>query len=56
MVATSGKTLATARIDDGGVLDLQAIPDGAGAYALVIHDGSAGTIAFQGWEVITESR
>lgn len=52
----SGKTLATAKVDDGGVLDLQAIPDGAGAYALVIHDGTAGTIAFQGWEVITESR
>jgi len=52
----SGKTIATARVDDGGVLDLQALPDGAGAYALVIHDGTAGTIAFQAWEVLTESR
>jgi hypothetical protein len=52
----SGKTLATARVDDGGVLDLQALPHGAGAYALVIHDGTAGTIAFQAWEVLTESR
>jgi len=52
----SGKTLAKATVDDGGVLDLQAMPDGAGAYALVIHDGTAGTIAFQAWEVLTESR
>jgi len=52
----SGKTLATATVDDGGVLDLQALPDGAGAYALVIHDGTAGTIAFQAWEVLTEAR
>jgi hypothetical protein len=52
----SGKTLATATVDDGGVLDLQALPDGAGAYALVIHNGAAGTIAFQAWEVLTESR
>ena len=52
----SGKTLATATVDDGGVLDLQALPDGAGAYALVIHNGTAGTIAFQAWEVLTESR
>ena len=52
----SGKTLATATVDDGGVLDLQALPDGAGAYALVIHDATAGTIAFQAWEVLTESR
>jgi hypothetical protein len=52
----SGKTLATATVDNGGVLDLQALPDGAGAYALVIHDGTAGTIAFQSWEVLTESR
>jgi len=52
----SGKTLATATVDDGGVLDLQALPDGAGAYALVVHDGTAGTIAFQAWEVLTESR
>jgi hypothetical protein len=52
----SGKTLATATVDSGGVLDLQALPDGAGAYALVIHDGTAGTIAFQAWEVLTESR
>ena len=52
----SGKTLATATVDDGGVLDLQALPDGAGAYALVIRDGTAGTIAFQAWEVLTESR
>ena len=52
----NGKTLATAKVDDGGVLDLQALPDGAGAYALVIHDATAGTIAFQAWEVLTESR
>jgi hypothetical protein len=51
----SGKTLATATVDDGGVLDLQASPDCAGAYALVIHDATAGTIAFQAWEVLTES-
>jgi hypothetical protein len=52
----SGKTLATATVDSGGVLDVQALPDGAGTYALVIHDGTAGTIAFQVWEVLTESR
>jgi hypothetical protein len=52
----SGKTLATATVDDGGVVDLQALPDGAGAYALVVHDGTAGTIAFQAWEVLTEAR
>ncbi|HEX6062254.1 MAG TPA: hypothetical protein VF001_09310 [Candidatus Limnocylindria bacterium] len=52
----AGKTLATATVDDGGVLDLQALPDGAGAYALVVHDGTAGTIAFQAWEVLTEAR
>jgi hypothetical protein len=52
----SGKTLATATVDSGGVLDLQALPDGAGGYALVIHDGAAGTIAFQAWEALTESR
>jgi hypothetical protein len=52
----SGKTLATATVDDGGVLDLQALPDGAGAYALVVHDGTASTIAFQAWEVLTEAR
>jgi hypothetical protein len=52
----SGKTLATGTVDDGGVLDLQALPGGAGAYALVVHDGTAGTIAFQAWEVLTEAR
>jgi hypothetical protein len=52
----SGNTLATATVDDGGVVDLQALPHGAGAYALVIHDGTAGSIAFQAWEVLTESR
>jgi hypothetical protein len=52
----SGKTLATATVDDGGVLDLQALPDGAGTYALVVHDGTAGSIAFQAWEVLTEAR
>jgi hypothetical protein len=52
----AGKTLATATVDDGGVLDLQALPDGAGAYALVVRDGTTGTIAFQAWEVLTEAR
>lgn len=52
----SGKTLATATVDDGGVVDLQALPNGTGAYALVIRDSTAGTIAFQTWEVLTEAR
>ena len=52
----SGRTLATATIDKGGVVDVQAVPDGAGAYMLVIHNGTAGDVAFTAWEMITEAR
>jgi hypothetical protein len=52
----SGRTLATATIDKGGVVDVRAVPDGAGAYALVIHNGTAGDVAFTAWEMITEAR
>jgi hypothetical protein len=50
----SGKAIATATVDDGGVLDLQALADGAGTYALVLHQDSAGDAAFTAWEAITE--
>jgi len=52
----AGKTLATAAIGDGGVIDVRALPDGAGAYALVLHNGTAGDLAFTAWEVVTEQR
>jgi hypothetical protein len=56
IVGPTGKTLATAKVDDGGVLDLQALPDGAGGYALVLHNDTAADAAFTLWEMITETR
>jgi hypothetical protein len=56
IVDPTGKTIATATVDDGGVLDVRAIPGGAGSYALVIHNSSAGDVAFTVWEKITEAR
>jgi len=50
----SGKAIATATVGDGGVVDLQALSDGAGTYALVLHQDSAGDAAFTAWEAITE--
>jgi hypothetical protein len=52
----TGRTIATATIDSGGVIDVQAIPAGAGAYALVLHAAAAGDTAFTVWEVLTEAR
>jgi hypothetical protein len=52
----SGRTIATATLEDGGVIDLQALPAGAGAYALVLHFSTAGDTAFTVWEVLTEQR
>jgi hypothetical protein len=52
----SGRTIATATIEDGGVIDVQALPAGAGAYALVLHFSAAGDSAFTVWEVLTEQR
>jgi hypothetical protein len=52
----SGRTIATATIDNGGVIDVQAIPAGAGAYAMVLHAAAAGDTAFTVWEVLTEAR
>ena len=52
----SGRTIATATVDNGGVIDLQALPDGAGAYALILHASAAGDTAFTVWEVLTEAR
>ena len=48
--------LAQATVDDGGVIDVQALPAGAGAYALVLHDSTGGDAAFTLWEVLTEQR
>jgi hypothetical protein len=56
IVDPNGKALATATVDDGGVLDLQAFSDGAGGYALVLHATAAGDAAFTVWEKITEAR
>jgi hypothetical protein len=56
IVGPTGKTLATARVDDGGVLDLQALPDGAGGYALVLRNDTAAYAAFTLWEMVTETR
>jgi hypothetical protein len=56
IVDPNGKALATATVDDGGVLDLQALPDGVGTYALVLHTTVAGTAAFTVWEMLTETR
>ena len=52
----SGKAIATATIDKGGVLNLQALPDGVGTYALVVHNSSGGDVAFTAWEMLTEAR
>ena len=52
----SGRTIATATVDDGGVIDVQALPAGAGAYALILHASAAGDTAFTLWEVLTEQR
>jgi hypothetical protein len=52
----SGRSIATATVDDGGVIDLQALPNGPGAYALVFHATAVGDTAFTVWEVLTEQR
>jgi hypothetical protein len=52
----SGRTIAPATLEDGGVIDLQALPARAGAYALVLHFIAAGDTAFTVWEVLTEQR
>jgi hypothetical protein len=52
----TGKNLASATIKDGGAVAVQALPNGAGTYALVIHNASAGDAAFTAWEVVTEQR
>ena len=52
----SGRTIAQATVDDGGVIDVQALPAGAGAYALVLHNSTGGDAAFTLWEVLTEQR
>jgi hypothetical protein len=56
IVAPNGKTLATATVDDGGVLNLQAFSSGAGGYALVLRTSVAGDAAFTVWEKTTEAR
>jgi len=52
----SGRTLATGTVDDGGVIDLHALPDGAGTYALVIQQSTAGDLAFTLWESVLEKQ
>ena len=56
IVDPNGKTLAIATVDSGGVLDVQALPDGVGTYALVLHTTVAGDAAFTVWEMLTEAR
>jgi hypothetical protein len=56
IVDPNGKAIATASVDNGGVLDLQALPDGVGSYALVLHTSVAGDVAFTVWEKLTEAR
>ncbi|HKC90993.1 MAG TPA: hypothetical protein VKE23_06665, partial [Candidatus Limnocylindria bacterium] len=56
IVDPNGKAIATATVDGGGVLDVQALPDGVGTYALVLHTSAAGDAAFTIWEMLTESR
>jgi hypothetical protein len=50
----SGKALASGTVDDGGVIDLRAFSDGAGTYALVIRQTTAGDVAFTLWESVLE--
>jgi hypothetical protein len=50
----SGKALASGTVDDGGVIDLRAFSDGAGTYALVIRQTTAGDVAFVVWESVLE--
>jgi hypothetical protein len=38
------------------VLDIQAFSDGAGTYALVIHQTTAGDVAFTVWESVLEKK
>jgi len=52
----NGRTLATATIEEGGVAYVRALPDGAGTYAFVLHNGTAADLAFTAWEVVTEAR
>jgi hypothetical protein len=56
IVDPNGRAIATATVDSGGVLDLQALPDGVGTYALVLHTAVAGDAAFTVWEKLTEAR
>jgi hypothetical protein len=52
----SGKPIASGTVDDGGVIDLQAFSDGAGTYALVIHQTTGGDVAFAVWESVLEKK
>ena len=56
LVDPSGKTLATATVDDGGVVDVSALSDGPGSYILRIHNATGGDAAFSVWEAIAENR
>ncbi|MEA2662491.1 MAG: hypothetical protein QOH08_2063 [Chloroflexota bacterium] len=56
IVDPSGKPLATATVDDGGVVDVAALTDGAGTYALVVHNASGGDLAFKLFESVAEAR
>lgn len=56
IVDPSGRTLARATVDEGGVLDIEALPSGGGTYALVLHNGAAADSAFEVWEMVTETR
>jgi hypothetical protein len=53
---SSGRAIATATVDDGGVIAVQAVPGGAGTYALVLHATATGDTAFTVCEVFTEQR
>jgi hypothetical protein len=56
IVDPSGRPLATATVGDGGVVDVAALTDGAGTYALVVHNASGGDLAFKLFESIAEAR
>jgi hypothetical protein len=56
IVDPNGRAIATATVDSGGVLDVQALPDGVGTYALLLHTAVAGDAAFTVWEKLTEAR
>jgi hypothetical protein len=56
IVGPGGKPLATATVGDGGVVDVAALTDGAGTYALVVHNSSGGDLAFKLFESVAEAR